>query len=265
MTLIHSDSSVSSRDPSNVVTQAAYLLFYRRRSDLPLGPEYLQEIVHKARNPVSEDSGNEEAGSRTASRSPAGNGLRLDGSSRNGSSSAFGAGAGVLGGAGSISTAASHQRRGVAAGIAADDDETMMDDEQLPAYPGDEGFVDADDDDANFSGISINQLYEPLYKNYGISATTTGEATWGFDNLAKNEEEEEDSPFNDNASMNAGSGGDDDMRSKLIEDFGDEIDDGIHPGMSTPLVGDEDLPELVGEGEGEGVDEIHLDEHDKID
>lgn len=46
----YNDSSVSSANPAHVVTKAAYLLFYRRRSDKPLGPQYLQDIVHNAYN-----------------------------------------------------------------------------------------------------------------------------------------------------------------------------------------------------------------------
>ncbi|KAF4553390.1 Ubiquitin carboxyl-terminal hydrolase-like protein 14 [Elsinoe fawcettii] len=44
------DSFVSQTNPASVVTPAAYLLFYRRRSDRPLGPRYLQDLVIEARN-----------------------------------------------------------------------------------------------------------------------------------------------------------------------------------------------------------------------
>ncbi|KAG8624387.1 hypothetical protein KVT40_007454 [Elsinoe batatas] len=43
------DSMVSQTSPTSVVTTAAYLLFYRRRSDKPLGPPYLQALVTEAR------------------------------------------------------------------------------------------------------------------------------------------------------------------------------------------------------------------------
>ncbi|KAF2218914.1 hypothetical protein BDZ85DRAFT_253228 [Elsinoe ampelina] len=43
------DSMVSKTSPGSVVTTAAYLLFYRRRSDKPLGPPYLQALVTEAR------------------------------------------------------------------------------------------------------------------------------------------------------------------------------------------------------------------------
>ena len=74
---------------------AAYLLFYRRRSDKPLGPPYLQDLVYEARHPTSIDGTNEDA---TAEDSDSGEG-RLGGptpSSLHGSSSAFnGAGVGA--------------------------------------------------------------------------------------------------------------------------------------------------------------------------
>ncbi|OAK96845.1 cysteine proteinase [Phaeosphaeriaceae sp. SRC1lsM3a] len=47
----YNNSSVRKRDnPNSVITSAAYLLFYRRRSNEPLGPPKLREIVHAWRN-----------------------------------------------------------------------------------------------------------------------------------------------------------------------------------------------------------------------
>lgn len=48
MANILQDSMVHQTSPQHVVTKAAYLLFYRRRSDKPLGPPYLQQIVSNA-------------------------------------------------------------------------------------------------------------------------------------------------------------------------------------------------------------------------
>jgi len=64
--------------PEQAVSRAAYLLFYRRRSSSPLGPEYLQQLVteHYATSTSSDPE------------QPAGEDQRPDGSaSRNGSSS----------------------------------------------------------------------------------------------------------------------------------------------------------------------------------
>ncbi|KAF9891719.1 CSN-associated deubiquitinating enzyme Ubp12, partial [Aspergillus nanangensis] len=83
----YNDSHVSGvRDPQSVVSSAAYLLFYRRRSERPLGGKVLQDITESSTRP----------GSETESRdpSPSGDGRRLGGSSRSGSPSALtGAGA----------------------------------------------------------------------------------------------------------------------------------------------------------------------------
>lgn len=40
---------------------AAYLLFYRRRSDKPLGPQYLQDLVTEFRNPPQQAHSADEA------------------------------------------------------------------------------------------------------------------------------------------------------------------------------------------------------------
>ncbi|KAF2150578.1 UCH-domain-containing protein [Myriangium duriaei CBS 260.36] len=49
------DSFVSEQGGKDVVTPAAYLLFYRRRSATPLGPSYLQQLVQQARAPDDDD------------------------------------------------------------------------------------------------------------------------------------------------------------------------------------------------------------------
>ncbi|KKK14034.1 putative ubiquitin C-terminal hydrolase, partial [Aspergillus rambellii] len=80
-------SSVSrSIDPQSVVTSSAYLLFYRRRSDRPLGGKILEEITESSTRPGSEGSDSQE---ESRGPSPSGEGRRLGGSSRNGSSSAL--------------------------------------------------------------------------------------------------------------------------------------------------------------------------------
>ncbi|OJJ31576.1 hypothetical protein ASPWEDRAFT_32201 [Aspergillus wentii DTO 134E9] len=93
----YNDSSVSRNlDPQSVVTSSAYLLFYRRRSERPLGGKILEEIAESSR-----------PGSQMGSRaqSPSGEGRRLGGSSRNGSSSALaGVGAAHQAGDGGLRT-----------------------------------------------------------------------------------------------------------------------------------------------------------------
>ncbi|KAH0005325.1 UCH-domain-containing protein, partial [Aureobasidium melanogenum] len=58
----YNDSSVSRQNAESVVTTAAYLLFYRRRSTTPLGPQYLQELVLKARNTDEASEAEDESG-----------------------------------------------------------------------------------------------------------------------------------------------------------------------------------------------------------
>ncbi|KAJ5160894.1 uncharacterized protein N7482_007898 [Penicillium canariense] len=76
------DSSASTfRDLSRMQSPQAYLLFYRRRSDQPLGGPALQNIVNKFK------SGEPDTAENSRSVSPSGEGKRLGGSFRNGSSS----------------------------------------------------------------------------------------------------------------------------------------------------------------------------------
>ncbi|KAH6653990.1 hypothetical protein BKA67DRAFT_592328 [Truncatella angustata] len=75
----YNDSSVSKASPEKIVDTSAYLLFYRRRSDVPLGGPILQECVEVYDNPDYDEN-----------IADAGEGRRLDeGSSPTGSSSAF--------------------------------------------------------------------------------------------------------------------------------------------------------------------------------
>lgn len=71
---------------------AAYLLFYRRRSDKPLGPEYLQELVADFRNPPQQAHSADES-----NESDSGEGRLGDPSSilRGSSSNSIGAGVGA--------------------------------------------------------------------------------------------------------------------------------------------------------------------------
>jgi len=51
----YNDSSVSKKSPESVVDTAAYLLFYRRRSDVPLGGPRFQEIFTRFAEATSGD------------------------------------------------------------------------------------------------------------------------------------------------------------------------------------------------------------------
>ncbi|KAL8998480.1 MAG: hypothetical protein Q9188_006095 [Gyalolechia gomerana] len=139
----YNDSQVTRRpNPQQVVSSAAYLLFYRRRSDHPLGGPFFEPIM----SGVEDLTADSQAASRNAS--PTGEGKRLDDSSRIGSSSA-------LRGVG-----AAHQTGGGGDGLIAR--RTGVDDD-LPGYPGQEldgtheptlETMDLDE--------GIGNIYEPL-------------------------------------------------------------------------------------------------------
>jgi ubiquitin carboxyl-terminal hydrolase 4/11 len=73
------DSSVTKRSSESVVTPAAYLLFYRRRSDRPLGSPQLQRIVERALDGEADSDENMASRSTSPSNDKSGNDGRLDG------------------------------------------------------------------------------------------------------------------------------------------------------------------------------------------
>lgn len=89
--------------PESVVSASAYLLFYRRRSDRPLGGKILEQITESSMRSMTAS----ESESEWESSSPSGDAKRLGGSSRNGSSSALtGVGAAHRAGDGGLQTGA---------------------------------------------------------------------------------------------------------------------------------------------------------------
>ena len=209
------------------VTRAAYLLFYRRRSPVPLGPPELQRVVTAdVSNPDSDEENNTDADDQQArSRSPAGNGLRLGDSSRNGSSSAgaVGAGAAVLRGDGYQRSAAGNRpKNGAAAANLSDDD-----DEDLPPYA---------DEDEGFA--------EDSYNTNPWAAAETDRPMWSFNALSDNPvRNDNDSDTGGVASdTGAASTGDGmELSDRLLEDFGDdEPIKGGWGGVGTPVTQQED-------------------------
>ncbi|CAO1603348.1 hypothetical protein XANCAGTX0491_006936 [Xanthoria calcicola] len=160
----YNDSSVSRcRNPQNVVSNAAYLLFYRRRSDHTLGGSFFESIMSGA----EESAADSQPTSDTAS--PAGEGKRLDGSSRNGSSSAL-RGVGVAHQAGGGGDGPTVKRTGV--------------DDELPSYPGtdaQEGTLESMDLDEG-----IADIYAPLNPSspYGSGGI---HQSWSFSHLENDE------------------------------------------------------------------------------
>lgn len=162
------DSSVSRQNPEGVVSTAAYLLFYRRRSSTPLGPAYLQELVLKARaaDEASEDESGE--GRRLGDNSSASS--RLLGSS---SAGAVGAGAAItetpLQGANGGGPGRGASQAAMPTNEVGDDEGVAMNDE----------LYDDDDDD----GFNVNNINKSNNNNSTAITMFGQEATWGFEGL----------------------------------------------------------------------------------
>jgi len=235
----YNDSSVSKcGSGQKAVSRAAYLLFYRRRSPTPLGPPSLQRIVTAANGQNSEGENDDADIDAPRSRSPAGNGSRLDDLSRNGSSSAgaIGAGVGALQGGGSAHSAVeSRLKNGVAvAGSHLSDDDA--DGETLLC---DEGYDDVDDTITGYSAYTF--------------APGRDNAAWSFDRL--NSRDNGSDAASDIPAL--GSIGGEDLTTRLREDFGDEEEGlGTKAGVGTPVEGI--TRRLQGESDEESVAEIRL-------
>ncbi|KAF1995476.1 UCH-domain-containing protein [Amniculicola lignicola CBS 123094] len=250
----YNDSSVSAvNNPEKVITSAAYLLFYRRRTATPLGPRYLQEIVNKVMDPDSEGSTEDESVSRAAS--PAGNGSRLVDSSRNGSSSASLAVAAGAQRAGGSTSAGTLVRNAAAVEIVDEDEEMEGVEEPLPGYD-DEGYGGAEDDEMPYPPVDINELYRPLYNN---------SPGWGWDDVTRGNTSIQHDGDDASDAPNLGSEGDDDLAQRMREDFGDDVgDEGLLPGRGTPLeMGEEEVPSLLRD-EVDEVADVLLDEDEEV-
>lgn len=243
----YNDSIVSKCESGQkAVSRAAYLLFYRRRSPTPLGPPSLQQIVTAAASQNSEDDADEAYLDAPRPGSPAGNGSRLGDLSRNGSSSAgaIAAGVGALRGAGSaLSVAGSRLKNGVAAAESnLSDDEIDVDVdadadmETLPSYSHDEGYEDNEDASGEYSGYPHANAYDnPI---------------WSFNNL--NDRDDGSDVASDVPAL--GSMGGEDLNSRMLEDFGEEL--GTRAGVGTPIGGI--APPLGPESDDDEVAEIRL-------
>lgn len=166
------DSQVSRKqNPQAVVSSAAYLLFYRRRSEHPLGGPFFESIMSG-----TEDSA---ADSQPTSRnaSPTGEGKRLDDSSRIGLSSAL-HGVGAAHQAGGGGDGATARRTGV--------------DDDLPGYSGreldgvHESTLETMDLDHGDEGIA--DIYAPL-EQY-VSGGPQLRPSWSFTQLDNDESEQ---------------------------------------------------------------------------
>ena len=129
MLISTADSSVSGHDGRSVISTAAYLLFYRRRSAQPLGPPELQDIVNKARNPGQSPS----VDGSDAEDSSSGEGARL-GNRSSASSRLLGHSSAGAVGAGAITGTRPREGAGDGRGSAANRAATLRDTSEDEGY-----------------------------------------------------------------------------------------------------------------------------------
>ncbi|KIX05822.1 uncharacterized protein Z518_03794 [Rhinocladiella mackenziei CBS 650.93] len=219
----YNDSHVSARsDPRTLVTSAAYLLFYRRRSDHPLGGPRLQEILSTT-NHAEADS---ELLQESRDSSPVtGEGQRLGDSSHNGLSSAFTVGQGHRVGAGGSAMEEESQSRGLLAGT--ESPPRLMEhgaNDELPEY---------DATLAEDEGIEMN---------YSLPAQPWRQS-WKFGTVGMNQRvpapSEEDGMFGDRGSSNSSTrveGNTGSPAQSLLMDDNDGLNDPIY---SEPAMNEE--------------------------
>jgi len=198
----YNDSMSTRRNAKDVVTSAAYLLFYRRRSSKPLGGPYFEQIIHAANDPPPEEPTSQTPSRAESPSVSAGEGKRLDGFSRNGSSSAsHGAEAAHQAGSGGL-------QDGMLTAVRIKDNS----DNSPPGYSqhlhdGEQALESMEVDEPGAGGHQLAELTSP---------------TWGFDNMRSGSE---DNPMNDNlfeeGSMHANSstGATDDEDARSLRDF----------------------------------------------
>ncbi|KAF4635752.1 hypothetical protein G7Y89_g2337 [Cudoniella acicularis] len=179
----YNDSSVArTKNPKAVVTQSAYLLFYRRRSEVPLGGPRFQDIIRKYDN--DSDSLEDDATGSGEDRGLVGNTFR-------GSSSAL-TGVGAAHhrpNPGSDSTEMTTVHPASLESLPAYQAHEDNDDDAAPLLVGDAMMHDALHDSIEDEGIDVGGMN---YNNVGYSSLN-GKATssfitgnWSFDTLATN-------------------------------------------------------------------------------
>ena len=194
--LINEDSHVSSKtDSRTVVTSAAYLLFYRRKTDAdhPLGGPKLQQALQEASNDAAVDSEMPQ-GSRDSSPL-SGEGRRLGDSSHNGLSSASQVGHGhrVGAGLGGSALGGSQPTRGLLAATGSQPTSML-------------GLVANRDDDDMLPDYTESAIEDTV--DEGVADVTSGtypwENTWSFQSLPPKQpaNSEEGDLFADNRSSN---------------------------------------------------------------
>ncbi|KAI6856185.1 cysteine proteinase [Hortaea werneckii] len=184
----YNDAMCSKVGEGKVHSPAAYLLFYRRRSDKPLGPPELQELVEQYRNPPQADSSGEAEDNVEAGEGKLGGPT----SSLHGSSSgSIAAGAGTSGNA-----------PNTAAGGAAGAGNSLTTKQR----------------------VSQNNDYDPSVPS-GSSHLQYGTSTWSFDALNQNQPDEADDRGTDRLLDNMNDDADSTMANQDLEDHDSALGD----------------------------------------
>jgi ubiquitin carboxyl-terminal hydrolase 4/11 len=248
-----------------VVTAAAYLLFYRRREDHPLGGPVLRELLETAK--TNADS---EAAQANPSREPSphsGEGRRLGDSSHNGSSSAFAAGqTHRVGDGGPATTKITNMRWTTGApqedGSPLKSVETTNDDDSLPPYS--ETEPDPGGMMQHFSR-NMSEGFEIDGPTYGPHAPWHDSSAWSFGNVKPqgpapspdlDATVDDEDLFQDSASTKVEDGDDDSGRGSPIDwpASDGEIDSGVLDLMDTSGGGGRCMRESAPPPDGMDVD-----------
>ena len=214
-----------------MVTSAAYLLFYRRQSDRPLGGPFFDQFMSST-DPTS---------SQSNSRAPApmaGEGKRLEGSSRNGLSSAS-PGVGVAhqaGGGGPVGQSA------------------MSEADELPSYSTATRTQRMDLDDGLDEGIGMGDGVDESYS----SAMPYDGPSWSFNGLSS-VEDTQPPPNSDAGSLAVESDGSE-GRNRMAEFADDEGTTMTHFDTPTQENGGEQIPWEQGafDADEESVAEVRI-------
>jgi len=236
------------QSPQQVVTSAAYLLFYRRRSPTPLGGPTFEKILNKASN-LSQESTSQPASRTESPSAPAGEDKRLDDFSRTGSSSAS-RGAGAVHQAGS----------GGLAGVGTMTTVTRKNQEdKLPNYS--ENLHDGE------QTLESMEVDEPT----GLHILDAQEPEWqGFGDLSDHDPMDNNALDNDSMKANSSTGVEDDGDAKLLNDFGPQ-DDYKYGTPEMHAMDDDEIPMLMEDGKlpaeldgEENVVEVRLEDEDGV-
>ena len=205
-------------NPNSVVTSAAYLLFYRRRSPKPLGGPFFESILSASDDQESDDQLSRDNSRNESPSAQAGEGKRLDDFSRNGLSSAL-AGVGAAHQAGS---------GGVPDGVTSKGRTTARDRDEpgLPDYS-----QELHDGEQTLESMEVDE--DPAILRLG--AADAQRPQWGFGDLATTDvgEDIEEPPFDDASTKAMSSGGNSSSGKRPLSDFGDTWD-GSSPKYGTP-------------------------------